>query len=77
MRNAAAVAVKKERCWRLEAEIEAKQRALADNRNDVIHADPLCQRLLFRSVRTATPVLRRSQCRAADRARRKRQRDER
>jgi hypothetical protein len=68
MRNAAALADKKERSARLEAEIEAKQRALADNRHHVIYANPLCQRLLFRSVRTVTPVL----C-----ARRKRRRDER
>ncbi len=74
MRNAAALADKKERSARLEAEFEAKQRARADNRHGVIYADRLCQRLLFR---TATPGLCRSKCRAADRAKRKRRRDER
>jgi hypothetical protein len=77
MRNAAALAVKKERCSRLEVELEAKQRALPDNRHGVIYADPLCQRLLFPRIQTAIAFLCRSQCRAADRTRRKRRRDER
>jgi hypothetical protein len=74
MRNAAVLAARKDRCSRPDAELEAKQRALADNRHG---ENRLCQRLLFRSFRTATPVLCRTQCHAADRARHKRRRDER
>jgi hypothetical protein len=77
MRNAAALAERKNAARALKSSSRRSSARWLTITIGVIYADPLCQRLLFRTVRTATPVLCRSQCRAADRARRKRRRDER
>jgi hypothetical protein len=77
MRNAAALADKKERSAGLEAQLRAKQSTLPGNRHRAIYAGALCQKLFFPRIRAATAVPCRSQCRAADRGRRKRRRDER